>query len=251
MKVKLGTISNCLYCNTQYIITNPRQKYCCSKHRNAHYYLSNKDNINQRNKNNYNKNKEKRLKQTRNYYLKNKEKMDVWRKEWNKKYWRENKESLKLKTYAYRLENPEKIAGYQKKHYENNKKKIFAQQKQRLKTDVNFKLKKNISSRIRMALKRLTKSTHKDNKTIELIGCSTSFLRKYLESKFETWMNWKNHGLYNKNFKTWQVDHIIPCASFDLTDVEQQKKCFHYTNLQPLLSIENIKKKDKLNYEME
>lgn len=247
MKVKLGTISNCPYCNTQFIITSSRQKYCCYKHANAHYYILNKDSINQKNKNIYNKNKEKRLKQTRNYYLKNKEKMDAWAKEWRRKYWKENKESLKLRYDAYRLKNPEKIAGYQKKHYENNKKKIFAQQKQRYQTNNNFKLRSVISNRIRVALKREVKNT----KTVDLLGCSIPFLKKYLESKFENWMNWKNHGIYNKNFKTWQIDHIIPCSSFDLMDIEQQKKCFHYTNLQPLLSIHNLKKNNKLNYEME
>jgi hypothetical protein len=44
----------------------------------------------------------------------------------------------------------------------------------------------------------------------------------------------------------WHVDHIIPCSSFDLTDSEQQKKCFHYTNLQPLWAIDNLKKSNKI-----
>jgi hypothetical protein len=48
-------------------------------------------------------------------------------------------------------------------------------------------------------------------------------------------MTRENHGL-------WHVDHIRPCASFDLTDPEQQAICFHYTNLQPLWAIDNIKK---------
>jgi hypothetical protein len=50
-------------------------------------------------------------------------------------------------------------------------------------------------------------------------------------------MTWQNYG-----FDTWHIDHVIPCASFDLTDPEQQQKCFHYTNLQPL-TIEEHKKK--------
>ena len=37
-----------------------------------------------------------------------------------------------------------------------------------------------------------------------------------------------------------QIDHIIPCSSFDLSDPEQQKKCFHYTNLQPLWATTTI-----------
>jgi hypothetical protein len=64
----------------------------------------------------------------------------------------------------------------------------------------------------------------------------------YLESHFKTGMTWENHGKFG-----WHIDHIIPCASFDLTDLEQQKKCFHYTNFQPLWWRENILKSDNLN----
>lgn len=49
-------------------------------------------------------------------------------------------------------------------------------------------------------------------------------------------MTWKNHGL------VWHIDHIKPCAKFDLTDSEQQRACFHYTNLQALPVLENLKK---------
>jgi hypothetical protein len=47
-------------------------------------------------------------------------------------------------------------------------------------------------------------------------------------------MNWDNHGII------WEIDHIKPCASFDLSDIEQQKQCFHYTNLQPLFKTTDI-----------
>jgi hypothetical protein len=52
-------------------------------------------------------------------------------------------------------------------------------------------------------------------------------------------MNWSNHGII------WEIDHIKPCASFDLTKLEEQKKCFHHTNLQPLFKIDNRKKSNK------
>ena len=73
--------------------------------------------------------------------------------------------------------------------------------------------------------------------TMELVGCSVQELCNHLEALFEpgmTWDNWGRHG--------WHVDHIRPCASFDLTDLEQQKQCFHYTNLQPMWAKDNREK---------
>jgi len=61
-------------------------------------------------------------------------------------------------------------------------------------------------------------------------------------------MSWDNYGTgYNgKGMEQWHIDHIIPCASFDLSKPSEQKKCFHYTNLQPLWAKDNLRKKDKL-----
>ena len=73
---------------------------------------------------------------------------------------------------------------------------------------------------------------------MKLTGCNILFLKEYLEAKFKKGMNWENYGV-------WHVDHIKPCASFNLMKKEEQEKCFHYTNLQPLWAIENIKKGKK------
>lgn len=78
----------------------------------------------------------------------------------------------------------------------------------------------------------------KKGKTMELTGCSKDELLEHLGSQFTDGMTWENYG-------TWHIDHIRPCASFDLTDLEQQKICFHWTNLQPLWATDNIKKGSK------
>ena len=52
-------------------------------------------------------------------------------------------------------------------------------------------------------------------------------------------MSWDNYG-------KWHIDHIIPCASFDLADETQQRLCFHFTNLQPLEASENMRKGCKI-----
>ena len=73
---------------------------------------------------------------------------------------------------------------------------------------------------------------------MKLVGCTTKQLAEHLERQFKEGMSWDNYG-------EWHVDHIRPCASFDLSDEGQQKECFHWRNLQPLWGIENIKKGDQ------
>jgi hypothetical protein len=63
------------------------------------------------------------------------------------------------------------------------------------------------------------------------------FFDEYMPALFQLGMHWGNHGLYG-----WQIDHIRPLASFDLTDPEQQKLAVHYTNLQPLWAFDNMSK---------
>ena len=75
-------------------------------------------------------------------------------------------------------------------------------------------------------------------KAEELVGCSIHYLKEYLTKQFKSGMNWNNVG-------KWHVDHIIPVVKFNLKDPEQQKTCFHYTNLQPLWALDNLKKGTK------
>ena len=55
-------------------------------------------------------------------------------------------------------------------------------------------------------------------------------------------MNWDNLG------KLWQIDHILPINQFDFTINIDIKICFHWTNLQPLYTTENISKSDKIYF---
>jgi hypothetical protein len=192
------------------------------------------------------KNKEKQKQYNKEYRLKNKEKI----KQYNKEYRLKNKEKIKQCKKKYRLKNKEKQKQYEKKWRLNNKEKanqkckewrlknkeyskkyLSKYEKKRRKIDPNFKLIKNMRTRIWFALKR----KYKSKSTIKLLGCSIEECWQHLESKFQPGMTRENHGL-------WHVDHIIPCASFDLKCPVQQLACFHYTNLQPLWAIDNIKK---------
>src|SRR5574343_381163 len=85
--------------------------------------------------------------------------------------------------------------------------------------------------------KKENKKISKCEKTINLLGCSIEEFKKYLESKFQPGMTWENYGKYG-----WHIDHIIPCSAFNFLNPEDQKRCFHYTNMQPLWASENLSK---------
>jgi len=98
-----------------------------------------------------------------------------------------------------------------------------------------------IASKLRVRVLRAVKDQRakKSAPTETLIGCSIDQLIAHLESHFKEGMNWGNHG-------RWHIDHIKPCSSYDLALPTQQRECFHYTNLQPLWDIENLRKGSKL-----
>lgn len=154
-----------------------------------------------------------------------------------KEYTIKTKETRKIKKLQYRNENKEKIQKYSKQYKINNKHKTNEYIKNKRKNDINFKLICCIKSKIRQSIKKNRKTCS----TIKLLGCTIEYFKIHIESLFKTGMTWENHGLYG-----WHIDHIRPCASFDLTDPEQQRQCFHYSNCQPLWATENLSKGSKI-----
>lgn len=160
---------------------------------------------------------------------------------------RENYEEIsKIKHREWYLRNKEKLKKEYKIKYENNREEIIKRntlhsknyKKKRLKEDINFKLLQYLRNRIWAAVFKNNKK--KQNKSIKYLGCSIEEYKYHLEQQFKEGMNWENHG------KIWEIDHIIPCNSFDLNKEEEIMKCFHYTNTQPLFKSENRSKKDKI-----
>ena len=143
------------------------------------------------------------------------------------------------KTHWDKLRNDCKdcLVQYRKDNRNGISKKYCEYEKKRKKEDPIFKLTKTLRSRLGNVIKR--KNATKGKSTLELTGCELSFLKGYLESKFEEGMTWENHG-------EWHIDHIKPYSSFNLIDIEEQKRCFHYSNLQPLWKLDNLTKGSKV-----
>jgi hypothetical protein len=110
-------------------------------------------------------------------------------------------------------------------------------ERQRYQEDIDFKLTKCLRARLHAIVRRGLGQKH--GSTFTLLGCSLDELRAHLEAQFSDGMGWGNYG-------EWHIDHIKPCARFDLTDPAQQQVCFHWSNLQPLWAADNIRKGARL-----
>ena len=145
------------------------------------------------------------------------EEYKYYRDRWKNLSTEQRKRELMLKSESVDREKRRKrVRNWKRYNYANN---------------LEYRLTHVLRSRLGSAIR----GTAKAASTKELIGCSIKHLRAHLERQFTAGMSWDNYG-------DWHIDHIRPCASFDLTDPGQQRECFNYTNLQPLWAEDNMKK---------
>lgn len=147
---------------------------------------------------------------------------------WNPKY---NNSGIEYRK-KWKENNYSKIKQYIKKHYESNKKEIFKKHLNKKKNNLYFKISQDLRTRFYNLLKK--SNTKKNNSILNILGCSLKQYKYHIESMFLPEMNWSNHGII------WEIDHIIPCSKFDLSNIEQQKQCFNYKNQQPLFKTTKI-----------
>jgi hypothetical protein len=173
-------------------------------------------------------------------------------------YYEEHKEECDTANRAYAEENPERVRGHKRKHYEANRQTCIDRAvkwnrdnrerrnarasisgKLKRDSDPQFKLRKTLATRVWWALQNA--GGNKTAPTLELLGVkNTEIVWAHLESLFRPGMTRENYG------SVWEIDHKKPCASFNLLDPAQQRACFHYSNLQPLLVSENRSKGAKV-----
>jgi hypothetical protein len=146
-------------------------------------------------------------------------------------------------TRLYRQNHPE----YVKKDLENTKAynkahraEISAKEKERKANDPTFKFKKDMRDKIRHIVKGQYKKGKVYEETLTIVGCDIDFLKNWLSHQFDENMSWDNLGTY------WHIDHINPTTSFDLSIEDDIKKCFHWSNTQPLEKTKNMNKSTKI-----
>jgi ribosome-associated translation inhibitor RaiA len=167
----------------------------------------------------YKNNREILLDKTKQYQEKNKTQVLEYQKQW----YTQNKDKVSNYHVEYRKNNKEKIQLSINRWISNKKK-----------NDIFYASFSNMRNRIYQALRK--GKGKKSQKTLEYLGCELDFYKQYLEQLFLPEMNWENYGL------VWEIDHIIACTKFDLTQEKEQKKAFHYTNTQPLFKTSEIAK---------
>jgi|SRR5579863_2098595 len=179
----------------------------------------------------YTENKEKSKQNNKMYRLTHKAEVSQNHVDWVNK----NREALKLYRKAYRLTENGRA-----KIQRNDRNKV----RKRRQNDPNFVLYGLLQASIINSVKY--QNSKKSGRTIELLNCTIEKFKQHLESKFHVntrtgeMMTWNNRGKLG-----WHIDHIIPRIAFDLKEPSEQRRCFHWTNLQPLWWWENLEKGDK------
>jgi hypothetical protein len=181
--------------------------------------------------NKYNKNNKEKVKE---YYQRPEVRERIQKKfgEYNRNYSKRPEVREYQRNYMKKLRQTEEF----KKKKRENCQKLYIE-------NSSYRLRSRLSGRIRRAIKE--QYGEKSISTMILIDCSLEFLKEYLQ---QTAINngYLDFDINNYDSDVFHIDHIIPCASFDLSKEEEQKKCFHWSNMQILTANENYKKRDNI-----
>ena len=199
-------------------------------------------------------NKEERREYNKKWYEENKEKKKEATKKWveenpeyRKKWKEENKERVKEYNKKWVEENPE----YKQKWREENRERVRESkrnwEKEKYHTDPCYKLRTLTSKMVRQSLKE---GKGGESMLPYVDWNSYKELKEHLESQFEDWMTWENHGVWHPTEKRWHIDHIKPQSVLleGVTSMDDPKfrECWALENLRPLEAMENILKTNKL-----
>lgn len=188
--------------------------------------------------------REKQRRYARAYFEKNKEEMLAYSRRYLKKWREKHPEESKARNrsaYAKHAERRREDARKARLAMKNDPVKLAAyrayccrKMKEKRDTDIQFRLRFRLRGRIWMSLQR---GVAKAGRTVDLVGCSMECFKKYLEARWLPGMSWDNYGRGG-----WHIDHVKPCAEFDLTKPAEQMRCFHHTNCCPMWELDNLSK---------
>lgn len=141
------------------------------------------------------------------------------------KTWKENNKDREL-------DNCRRWAKENLEHRRQYKRLLHQKQMQ----DPNYRLKRILRNRFY----KVISGRSKVQSVLCYIGCTVDELRVHLEKQFVDDMSWDNHGSY------WHVDHVVPLTLFDHSNQDETAKAWHFSNLQPLKALDNLRKGSKV-----
>lgn len=161
-------------------------------------------------------------------------------RQYKKPYAEKNKDRIKELAKDYYAKNSGRLIQYGKAYRAKHRARIHKRRYAIARATPERLVAARLRHRVYLAVR--CSSARKCAKTMEIVGCSKQFLVDWIGFQFTNGMSWANAG-------KWHIDHIIPCAAFNLHDESQQRVAFHYTNLRPLWGAENAAKRDRLPVE--
>jgi hypothetical protein len=93
-----------------------------------------------------------------------------------------------------------------------------------------------IASALRSRARHSLTGRPKAGSAVHDLGCTIAQFVEHVERQFRDGMTWENWG------PVWELDHVRPLGSFDLSDREQYVAAAHHTNYQPLLVADHAAK---------
>lgn len=177
-----------------------------------------------------------------------KEKADQYR-ETSRKYDQKNRERIYSQRAARKEANPEKSLAYHQKYYQKNKseykayyeankqeinKKKTARDKYRKQIEINYKIAKNLRTRMYIAVR----DDQKSGSAVKDLGCTIEEFKLHIQIQWTEDMTWDNYG-------EWHLDHIKPLVSFNLSNRDEFLIAANFLNYQPLWAKDNLSKGSK------
>lgn len=143
----------------------------------------------------------------------------------------------------YDVENRESNSQYHKERFSDPlvRARFNEYRRNKWREDLNYRLSERYRNRIGQSLR--SQKTTKNIKSTQLLGCSVDDFIKWLELNFEEGMTWDNFGSGNDK---WNIEHWLPCCSFDLSNSIELHQCFNWSNMFPCWQIENLRKGKKI-----
>lgn len=197
------------------------------------YYLENKERITELSQKYRKENREKINEKALQYYRDNKEKVTIKIRE----YRQENKEKVRVREKAWREKNKDKLKERRIAYEKKNRKKINQRERERRNNNPSARVSLNLRNRLLQSLRRV--KLKKQNNTFEYISCTPTLLLERLERQ-----------RHERGLTKYHVDHMKPLHSFDLSDPEQMRRAWHWSNLQALSPKDNLQKGGKIVYDM-